>query len=85
MFKLILAIFLSISAFSVAVPDNHIGLIITNYQYDRFGRPIRTVQQPNPYYNNSPYYTPYYDPYYPTSLPGADPDRMEAIFEENQK
>lgn len=111
----ILMFVLSLSAFSIAEEPDEVALIITNYQYDRWGRPSgRTVQrQPGIYYNpnnnsqyynnnsqyynnnsqyynnNSPYYnSPYYNyPYYnyPGSLPGADPDRFEDIFEQNSR
>lgn len=81
---------LGISAFSYATED--VAVIITNYHYDQWGRPAgRTVEmRPGVYYNPSfsPYYQdPYYQNpyYYPRSLPGADPDRFEELFEKNSR
>ena len=87
MFYLLMCL-VSLSAFSLAEETDDVAVIVTNYQYDRWGRPIgRTVQmQPGVYYNPSfnPYYNyPYYQ--YPGSLPGSDPDRMEDLFEQNSR
>lgn len=79
-----IVILMSFSAFSIG--EEEVAVIITNYQYDQWGRPAgRTVQyQPGVYYNPSfPYNGPYYQ--YSGSLPGADPDRFEEIFEKNSR
>ena len=87
MFKYAVMLALGFSSFSLAEEDTDVAIIITNYQYDSWGRPVgRSVQyQPGAYYN--PYGNPYNDPYYqyPGSLPGADPDRFEEIFEKNSR
>lgn len=88
MFKSFLLIVLSVSAFSIA-NENDVGLIITNYYYDQWGRPIpyTQVRRTNYYYNpyRSSYYNPYTPFYYSQDLPGADPDRFEEMYYQNLK
>lgn len=79
---------LSVSALSYAKEDTDVGVIITNYEYDSFGRPRgQSVQvQQSPYYNTNPYSNPNYSyPYNSTNLPGLDPNRMNDLFEQNSR
>lgn len=82
MFIYALIFLLNITVYSVA---EDVGVIITNYYYDEFGRPrgSSSTVQPGPY---DPYRSPYdnrYVPYSPAGLPGADPDRFEDTYYEN--
>lgn len=80
MSKYFFLLLLAKSALSIA--EENVGVIITNYRYDEWGRPMGTYSYPV----NSQYPNPYYNPYYyPTSLPGSDPERFEDIFEQNRK
>lgn len=84
MIRGMLALSLSLTILSFAEDRDDVSVIITNYYYDEWGRPIRSSQQV-PNYSNYPYNNPYNYPYTPSSLPGADPDRFEEIFEQNSR
>lgn len=87
--KAIFILMLSASVYSFAEEeDSDVGVIITNYEYDSFGRPRgQSVQvQQGPYYNNNPYNNPNYSyPYNSSNLPGLDPNRMDDLFEQNSR
>lgn len=86
--KTIFIFLLSTSVFSNAEEDPNVGAIITNYEYDSFGRPRgQSVQvQQGPYYNTNPYTNPNYAyPYNNANLPGSDPNRMDELFEQNSR
>jgi hypothetical protein len=89
MYIAITVLMLSLSAFPYAEEkDTDVGVIITNYEYDSFGRPRgQSVQvQQGPYYNTNPYNNPNYAyPYNNANLPGLDPDRMDDLFEQNSR
>ncbi len=88
MYVAITVLILSASVFSYAEEkDTDVGVIITNYEYDSFGRPRgQSVQvQQGPYYNNNPYSNPNYYPYNTSNLPGSDPNRMDDLFEQNSR
>lgn len=86
MINISLILLLNFSDFSLVQDKEEIGLIITNYYYDQWGRRFSNTQYvPNNAHPYGPYYDPRYTPYSPNSLPGADPDRFEDLFNQNQR
>lgn len=85
MYTAITVLILGLSSFSYAeVKDTDVGVIITNYEYDSFGRQRgQSVQvQQGSYYNADPYNNPNY---VSPNLPGLDPNRMDDLFEQNSR
>lgn len=81
----LLTISIGLSMHVFAEDQQDVGVVITNYTYDEYGRAIpHSEVVPNSYYRNNP---SNYNTYYPTTtnLPGLDPDRQEDIFEKNRR
>lgn len=86
MLRYIFPVLVGLASFAFAQEEDNTAVIITNYQYDQWGRPVgRSAYYQNSGYNNGYYNNPYNDPYYQPTLPGADPDRMEDLFEQNSR
>lgn len=83
MFNIALLFLLSTSSYSIA--DDDIGLIITDYTYDQWGRAIPHSRVVNNSGYTNPYNDPNFNPYTPKALPGADPNRFDDLFYQNQK
>lgn len=84
MFIIALSFLLNFQNFS-SLEEKEIGLIITNYYYDQWGRRIPQSRVVNSSSVHDPYFNRYNNPYSPKGLPGADPDRFDDLFYQNQK